>query len=74
MAFVHGHARDNGWVVAHVRAPVGAEDGQLPLEPDPAGPTGSEPADPVEPAPGDGAVEAPVVEPPSPAAGRPGGG
>ena len=35
MAFVHGHARDSGWVVAHVRAPVEAEDGQLPLpEPD----------------------------------------
>jgi hypothetical protein len=64
MAFVHGHARDNGWVVAHVRAPVGAEDGQLPLEPDPAGSTGSEPA------PEDGAVEVPVVEPPGPAAGR----
>jgi hypothetical protein len=43
MAFVHGHARDNGWVVAHVRAPVDAEDGQLPLEPDPG-----EPADPTE--------------------------
>jgi hypothetical protein len=58
MAFVHGHARDNGWVVAHVRAPVGAEDGQLPLDPDPGEPTGTTdpldragPADPAEPEP-----------------------
>jgi len=35
MAFVHGHARDSGWVVAHVRAPVDAEDGQLSLVPEP---------------------------------------
>jgi hypothetical protein len=35
MAFVHGHARDSGWVVAHVRAPIGAEEGQLPLVPEP---------------------------------------
>jgi hypothetical protein len=55
MAFVHGHARDNGWVVAHVRAPVGAEDGQLPLDPDPGEPTGDTEAtgdtDPAEPEP-----------------------
>lgn len=52
MAFVHGHARDSGWVVAHVRAPVEAEDGQLPL-PD------------LDPAPGpppdDGEVGAPTA-------------
>jgi hypothetical protein len=36
MAFVHGHARDTGWVVAHVRAPVDAEDGQLELVSDPS--------------------------------------
>jgi hypothetical protein len=49
MAFVHGHARDTGWVVAHVRAPVDAEDGQLELVPEP--PAG-------EPAPGAGAATA----------------
>jgi hypothetical protein len=31
MSFVHGHARDTGWVVAHRRAPHRAEGGQLPL-------------------------------------------
>jgi hypothetical protein len=31
MSFVHGHARDTGWVVAHRRRPSAAEDGQLPL-------------------------------------------
>lgn len=31
MAFVLGHARDTGWVVAHVRRPHRARDGQLPL-------------------------------------------
>ena len=31
MTFVHGHARDTGWVVAHRRRPNLAEDGQLPL-------------------------------------------
>jgi hypothetical protein len=31
MTFVHGHARDTGWVVAHRRKPNRAEDGQLPL-------------------------------------------
>jgi hypothetical protein len=31
MAFVHGHARETGWVVAHVRPPVTAEDDQLAL-------------------------------------------
>ena len=31
MAFVHGHARDTGWVVAHIRPPTDAEDGQLTL-------------------------------------------
>ncbi len=35
MAFVHGHARDSGWVVAHVRAPVDAQEGQLSLVPEP---------------------------------------
>jgi hypothetical protein len=43
MSFVHGHARDTGWVVAHRRAPHRAEDGQLPL-PVPAPPTPAEPA------------------------------
>ncbi len=41
MAFVHGHARATGWVVAHRRRPNDAEEGQLPLlaveEPAPAG-------------------------------------
>lgn len=31
VSFVHGHARDTGWVVAHRRAPHRAEDGQLAL-------------------------------------------
>ena len=31
MSFVHGHARDTGWVVAHVRPPIDAEEGQLRL-------------------------------------------
>jgi hypothetical protein len=31
MAFVHGHARETGWVVAHVRPPVEAEEDQLAL-------------------------------------------
>jgi len=33
MAFVHGHARATGWVMAHVRAPNRAGDGQLALLP-----------------------------------------
>jgi hypothetical protein len=37
VSFVHGHARATGWVVAHVRRPTRAEEGQLPLsEPDAA--------------------------------------
>lgn len=48
MSFVHGHARETGWVVAHVRRPSRAQDGQLPLlavplpapGPDGAGPAG----------------------------------
>jgi hypothetical protein len=31
VSFVQGHARRTGWVVAHVRRPNRAEDGQLPL-------------------------------------------
>lgn len=31
MSFVQGHARDAGWVVAHIRPPTDAEDGQLQL-------------------------------------------
>ena len=31
MAFVHGHARDTGWVVAHLRRPNDAEEGQIAL-------------------------------------------
>lgn len=50
MAFVHGHARDTGWVVAHLRRPTEAEEGQLPLLPPPLP---REPPDlGVEPAPG----------------------
>jgi hypothetical protein len=33
MAFVHGHARATGWVMAHLRAPNHAGDGQLALLP-----------------------------------------
>jgi hypothetical protein len=46
---VHGHPRETGWVVAHVRAPVEAEDDQLalvevpPPAPDPEDP-GPEPS------------------------------
>lgn len=57
MAFVHGHARDTGWVVAHVRAPVDAGDGQLELVPGPA--PADEPAPPAEPAPVTAADPAP---------------
>jgi len=39
VAFVHGHPRETGWVVAHVRPPVTAEEDQLALvdvpEPEP---------------------------------------
>lgn len=48
MSFVHGHARETGWVMAHVRRPSRAQDGQLPLlaVPLPApGPDGAGPAD-----------------------------
>lgn len=45
MSFVHGHARDTGWVVAHRRAPHRAEDGQLPLPVSaPGAPAEAEPA------------------------------
>lgn len=33
MAFVHGHARATGWVMAHRRAPNRPEEGQLALLP-----------------------------------------
>lgn len=32
MAFVHGHARETGWVVSHYRRPQRAGDDQLDLE------------------------------------------
>ncbi len=45
MSFVRGHPRDTGWVVGHLRAPTGVEDGQLPLDAvPPEGETG-EPAE-----------------------------
>jgi hypothetical protein len=31
MAFVHGHARDTGWVMAHLRRPNDAADDQIAL-------------------------------------------
>lgn len=31
MAFVHGHARETGWVVSHYRRPQASGDGQLTL-------------------------------------------
>jgi hypothetical protein len=34
VSFVHGHAREAGWVVAHVRRPNLPEAGQLPLLPE----------------------------------------
>jgi hypothetical protein len=46
VAFVHGHPRETGWVVAHVRPPVEAEDDQLALVEVPAGDP-----DPDDPAP-----------------------
>ena len=45
MSFVHGHARDTGWVMAHRRRPNGPEEGQLPLIPEPVVPGPREPAD-----------------------------
>ncbi|HET6259773.1 MAG TPA: hypothetical protein VFE39_14085 [Pseudonocardia sp.] len=49
MSFVHGHARDTGWVVAHVRRPTRAEDGQLPLLAVVPLPRPAEPDEPEEP-------------------------
>ena len=49
VSFVHGHARATGWVVAHVRRPTTAEDGQLPLlavVPPPRAREAEEPAEP----------------------------
>jgi hypothetical protein len=49
VSFVHGHARATGWVMAHVRRPTTAEDGQLPLlaaVPLPRPPDAEEPAEP----------------------------
>jgi hypothetical protein len=31
VSFVRGHPRDAGWVKGHVRGPIRAEEGQLPL-------------------------------------------
>ncbi len=31
VAFVHGHARDTGWVMAHLRRPNDAADDQIAL-------------------------------------------
>lgn len=45
MSFVHGHARESGWVMAHRRRPNEAEEGQLPLIPEPVVPDPREPAD-----------------------------
>jgi hypothetical protein len=64
MAFVHGHARDTGWVVAHVRAPVTADEGQLPLVPEPTGPGPGPAAEP-----GPSAEPEPPAEPAEPAEG-----
>lgn len=46
MAFVHGHARESGWVVAHVRAPIDPEQGQLALDPEPDEPAREAAEDP----------------------------
>src|SRR5689334_22780411 len=35
VSFVHGHARDTGWVMAHLRSPARPGPGQLPLLPGP---------------------------------------
>jgi hypothetical protein len=57
---VHGHPRETGWVVAHVRPPVTAEDDQLALVdvPPPVAqsvpqsvPEDADPEPPAEPAP-----------------------
>ncbi|HZG90314.1 MAG TPA: hypothetical protein VEZ42_08880 [Pseudonocardia sp.] len=50
MSFVRGHPRDTGWVVGHLRAPTGAEDGQLPLDAVPPGSGAEEPAEDAGPA------------------------
>lgn len=62
MSFVHGHSRDTGWVVAHLRPPTDAEDGQLTL---PLPPSGGGDDHPDTPAPSPADTPAP-----SPAAGR----
>jgi hypothetical protein len=49
VSFVHGHARATGWVVAHVRRPTSAEDGQLPLLAVVPLPRPSDPEEPPEP-------------------------
>jgi len=49
VSFVHGHARATGWVVAHVRRPTRAEDGQLPLLAVVPLPRPAEPEEPPEP-------------------------
>lgn len=47
MAFVHGHAREAGWVVSHFRRPQFSGQGQLDLElPAPRAPADDESADP----------------------------
>jgi len=45
LSFVHGHARETGWVMAHRRRPNEAEEGQLPLIPEPVVPDPREPVD-----------------------------
>jgi hypothetical protein len=48
MAFVHGHARETGWVVSHYRRPQRAGDDQLDLElPAPRREDDDQPADEV---------------------------
>lgn len=68
MSFVHGHARNVGWVMAHRRRPNDAEDGQLPLlavaRPDDAVP---EPRTPPDNADGAEAVDQPPVRSSEPA-------
>jgi len=64
VSFVHGHARDAGWVVAHRRSPTEPEDGQLPLLAAPPAAEAGEPALPrprVSPETTDDDAEAPTL-------------
>lgn len=53
MAFVHGHARETGWVVSHYRRPQRAGDNQLDLALPAPRDEDDQPTEPAEPEPED---------------------